>query len=187
LRRVPTIKSESPVAGGATALGPVARLQAVVLRFPTLSAFVLFLTLGALTKAAFWGRTPGFDAGQYLYVGGVILDGEPPYLDAANNKGPVLFLVFALIRLVAGTSTAPVWIAALVFAVLAALALAGYVSSYAGRWGGFLAGLIFAAIGAAPLRATSRWAASSSESRRWSARCGWRRVAGVRRRREPEG
>ncbi len=88
--------------------------------------------------------------GQYLYVGDVILDGGTPYVDAANNKGPALYLLSALIRLVAGTSPVAVRVVVLLLVVLAALALAAYVARYAGRATGFLAGALLAAITAAP-------------------------------------
>ena len=91
------------------------------------------------------------DTGQYLYVGETMLDGGTPYVDAANNKGPVTYLLFALIELVSGTH--PVARSArrcCVFAGLAALALAGYVAHYAGRAAGVVAGVTLALLAGAP-------------------------------------
>jgi hypothetical protein len=124
------------------------RLAAV--RYPGALALVAFMAVGALARAPFWHRPVGFDGGQYLYVGQVILDGGTPYTDAANNKGPALFLTFALIRLVAGTSTVAVRLIALLFVALAALALAAYIGKYLGRGPGVLAGVLLVVMTAAP-------------------------------------
>jgi hypothetical protein len=124
------------------------RVRAV--RYPGAFAFVLFAATGALARAAYWDQPVGYDAGQYLYIGDVVLDGDTPYVDAANNKGPALFLAFALVRLVSGTSPLVVRIVTLLLIALAALALAAYVAKYAGRAAGLLTGVLLAVLTAAP-------------------------------------
>ena len=44
------------------------------------------------------------DTGTYLYIGDLVLHGHMPYADGADNKGPLTFLLFAVIRLFSGTS-----------------------------------------------------------------------------------
>ena len=102
------------------------------------------------------------DEGVYLYVGHTIVSGGMPYTDAADNKGPVTFLLFAGIDLVAGESATVVRLVLVVFAALGALAVGMYVARFAGRRAGLVAGLIFAAL--APVLKgdqpnTERWGA----------------------------
>lgn len=115
-------------------------------RHPGWCGLPLLLLLTWLARPAAWRRPLGIDAGQYLYVGQAVLDGGMPYEDAANNKGPLLYLVFALIRLVAGHGTVLVNGAVAVFLALAALAVAGYVAAAAGRAAGALAGVLLAVL-----------------------------------------
>ena len=63
-----------------------------------------------------------------------------PYKDGADNKGPLTFLLFAVIRLVSGTSVVLVRLTLLLFVVAASLALAVLVAHYAGRCAGFCGG-----------------------------------------------
>jgi hypothetical protein len=129
--------------------------QAIALRarrlgaaHPAISGLLLFGFLTAICRPASY-RTPiGRDGGAYLYMGDVILHGGTPYLDAANNKGPMTFLLFAAIRFVSGTSVVAVRLTLLCFAALTALALAGYVGRLAGRNVGLLAGIAFALLSA---------------------------------------
>ena len=53
---------------------------------------------GARAARDRWRAPLNNDAGQYLYVGRTLLDGGTPYVDAANNKGPVTYGLFALHR-----------------------------------------------------------------------------------------
>jgi len=86
------------------------------------------------------------DEGVYLYVGHTIVSGGMPYTDAADNKGPVTFLLFAGIDLIAGQSATVVRLVLVVFAALGALGVAIYVAHFAGRRAGLVAGLVFAAL-----------------------------------------
>jgi hypothetical protein len=137
------------VPGWATAGQAVAaRGRRLAARHPGLSGLLLFGFITAVCRPASY-RTPiGRDGGAYLYMGDVILHGGTPYLDAANNKGPTTFLLFAAIRFVSGTSVVAVRLTLLCFAALAALALAGYVGRLAGRNVGLLAGIAFALLSA---------------------------------------
>ena len=86
------------------------------------------------------------DGGQFLYMGETIRDGGVPYVDAANNKGPVLYLLFALFDAIVGTSSAALRLTQIPFLAAAALGLAAYVARYAGRLAGGFAGVLFASI-----------------------------------------
>jgi hypothetical protein len=127
----------------------VSRLRRVIDRRPALSAYVLFALLAAVGRPASFNAPPNADLGQYMYVGGVVLDGGFPYVDAANNKGPANFLLFALVRLFAGQSPEVVRVLLVLAAALAALAVAGYVAHYAGHAAGLLAGVTMALLSSA--------------------------------------
>jgi hypothetical protein len=127
----------------------VSGLRASINRRPLLSAYLLFAALAAAGRPASWKAPPGGDLGQYMYAGGVVLDGGFPYVDAANNKGPANFLLFALLRLVCGRSPELVRVAFVLVTALAALAVAGYVAHYAGRAAGLLAGVTMALLSSA--------------------------------------
>jgi hypothetical protein len=94
-------------------------------RHPTLAALGLFTAIVVLARLATLRAPLGNDTGQYLYVGQTLLDGGTPYVDAANNKGPVTYLLFALVKLVGGTHVAVSRALLIAFAALAALAVAG--------------------------------------------------------------
>jgi hypothetical protein len=118
-------------------------------RHPALSGFFLFVAVAGVARPASY-RTPlGHDTGAYLYVGDVILHGGTPYVDAANNKGPLLLLLFAAIRFVGGTSVVGVRLSLLLFAALAALFLAAYVSRLTDRSTGLVAGVALAVLSGA--------------------------------------
>jgi hypothetical protein len=114
------------------------------------AAAVLLAGLAALTRASSWRKPLGTDTGQYLYVGDLILHGGTPYTDAVTNKGPMTYVLFALIRLAAGTSMTAVRLALLAFAVVAAVALGAYVAHFAGRAAGALAAVAFALFAGLP-------------------------------------
>jgi hypothetical protein len=137
------------VAAGRGLAGAAASVRALALRHPTLAALVFLALLTLASRPATIRMAIPEDAGSYLYVGQTILDGGTPYVDAADNKGPVTYLLFALIRLGSGTSAVAVRLTLLCFAVLAALALAAYVARFAGRVTGLVAGAAFAALGSA--------------------------------------
>jgi hypothetical protein len=111
------------------------------------------LTLAAATvlaRLSVWSRPLPADAGAYLYIGQVMLHGGVPYVDAIDNKGPVTYLLFMVVRAIAGTSGPAVSATLLVFALLAGLAVAGYAARLAGRAAGIAAALVFAFVGSAP-------------------------------------
>jgi hypothetical protein len=110
---------------------------------------LLFAAVATLSRVATLRVPLDRDTGQYLYVANEILHGGTPYVDAANNKGPVTFLLFAGIRAVSGHSVVAVRLTLIVFAALAALAVCLYVAQFAGRAAGVLAGIAFAALGSA--------------------------------------
>jgi len=118
----------------------------------SVTALVGFMVLVALAAACRPGsfQTPlSEDTGAYLYVGQALLDGQTPYVDAADNKGPLTYLLFALVRLLAGTSTSGVRLTLLPFVAMAALALGAYVQHHAGRAAGALAGAALAVLASA--------------------------------------
>jgi MFS family permease len=119
-------------------------VRAFALRHPALVSLLVYGVVVALLRPAAWS-TPLFeDPAQNLYVGDVIFDGGAPYADAANNKGPLTYLLFGLLGLITGTSNVVLQLAVVLVTPIAAMLVAGYVSRYAGRAVGFLAGLAFA-------------------------------------------
>jgi hypothetical protein len=118
-----------------------------------LAAFGAFTAIAALTRPESWHKPLASDTAQYLYVGHTIFHGGAPYVDAANNKGPVTFLLFGLIDAISGGHPAVVRAALVLFAGAAALALAAYVEHFAGRAAGLLAGVTLAILTAtAPMQ-----------------------------------
>jgi len=67
------------------------------------------------------------DTAQMLYGGEVVLHGGVPYVDAALNKGPLTYVIFAAIRLFSGRSEVAVRLTLALFAVAASLAMADYL------------------------------------------------------------
>src|SRR5918992_3155694 len=119
-------------------------LRAFALRHPLAVSLVLYGVVAALLRPATWS-TPLFeDPAQNLYVGQAIFDGGTPYVDAANNKGPLTFLLFGVLGALVGTSNALLKFTVVIVTAAAAALVASYVSRYAGRAIGFLAGLTFA-------------------------------------------
>lgn len=114
------------------------------------AAVALLAGLAAVTRISSWRKPLGTDSGQYLYIGDLVLHGDTPYVDAVNNKGPMTYLLFAVIRLGAGTSMTAVRLSLLVFAVVAALALGAYVARLATREAGVLAAIAFALFAGLP-------------------------------------
>lgn len=108
----------------------------------------MFAGVAAATRPATFNAPLEYDPPLYLYGGNLILHGHTPYVDMVATKGPGTYLLFALIRLVSGTSVVGVHLTLIPFAALAAAALAAYVGRFAGRAVGFLAGFIFAAFSA---------------------------------------
>jgi hypothetical protein len=111
---------------------------------PWLATTVFFAAVVAVTRPATFNAPLEYDPPLYLYGGNLILHGHTPYVDMVATKGPATYLLFALIRLVSGTSVVVVHLTLVLFAALAAAALAAYVANFAGRAAGFLAGLVFA-------------------------------------------
>ena len=115
-----------------------------VVASPWVGALVLFAAIAAVTRPATFNAPLEYDPPLYLYGGNLILHGHTPYVDMVATKGPATYLLFALIRLAAGTSVVVVHLTLVLFAALAAAALAAYVATFVGRAVGFLAGLVFA-------------------------------------------
>lgn len=90
----------------------------------------------------------GADTGSYLYVGGLLLHGGTPYLDALDNKGPVNYLWFGLVQLVAGQSSLGVRLCMVAVTGAAAVTVGAYARRLAGAASGAAAGLVFATVGA---------------------------------------
>lgn len=123
-----------------------ARIGGLLGAHSSAAALLLFLVLATASVAPTYTQPLGTDVGQYLYVGDVLLDGGTPYVDAANNKGPLTYVLFALISLVANRSPTVVHLSLVPFTVLTASALAAYVGRFAGRPTGVVAGATMAAL-----------------------------------------
>ena len=117
-------------------------------RHRALTGFAAFTLIAALTRPESWQKPLASDTGQYLYVGQAIFQGGAPYVDAANNKGPVTFLLFGAIDAISGGHPWIVRAALILFAGAAALAVAAYVQQFAGRSAGAMAGVTMAVLAA---------------------------------------
>jgi len=148
----PASRDERPGLYLGAALAPLRDLgrrgHALFERHPGPVGFVLLYALAWVSRPSSWSKPVGYDAGQYLYVAQTILDGGMPYTDAANNKGPLTYLVFAALNPLAEHSTVLFRFAITGFIALAALAVAGYVSRAAGRPAGAFAGVTLAVLSA---------------------------------------
>jgi len=115
-----------------------------------IAALLLFVVLALLTRL--WSlQTPlSEDAGAYLYVGDTIRDGGLPYVDAADNKGPLTYLLFGALDFLTGSSTTGLRLTLVLACALAALAVAARVALPAGRWAGLGAGVAMAVFGSTP-------------------------------------
>jgi hypothetical protein len=154
-RVVPTSAIATPGRDGRGVLGPIrigaseglhtlAGLKGLALRHPAVASVLLYGLVVALLRPATW-TTPLFeDPAQNLYVGQAIFDGGAPYVDAANTKGPLTYLLFGFLGVLVGTSNVLLKFTVVVVTAAAALLVASYVARYAGRAVGFLAGLAFA-------------------------------------------
>ena len=114
------------------------------------AALVLFAALALLARLWSLEMPLSEDAGAYLYVGDTIRDGGLPYVDAADNKGPLTYLLFGGLDLVTGSSTTGLRLTLVLACALAALAVAARVTLAAGRWAGLGAGVAMALFGSTP-------------------------------------
>ena len=111
------------------------------------AAFLLAIAVvAAVARASSYHVPLNRDTGQLLYGGDVILEGGTPYTDAALNKGPAAYLLFALVRAVSGRSEVVVRLTLLVTVIVAAIAIAACLRRVAGRDAGLLGGLLFAVL-----------------------------------------
>lgn len=66
---------------------------------------LLFICLPVIPITGFF---PSRDAGVFLYIGNSIIDGETPYRDLWDHKGPLIFWIYALgLKLGSGTIWGP--------------------------------------------------------------------------------
>jgi hypothetical protein len=114
-----------------------------------LAALLSFGLLAACSRLSSFAVPLSEDTGAYLYIGQVILDGGAPYADAADNKGPLTYLLFAAIDAVSGSSTATVRATLVLFTALAAVAVGAYVLRAGGRLAAGVAGAAMAILGSA--------------------------------------
>lgn len=117
---------------------------------PEAAAFVLFALLAL--AARWWSLEVPLseDAGAYLYVADTIRDGGLPYVDAADNKGPLTYLLFGALDIATGSSTTGLRLTLVVACALAALAVSARVRLAAGPWAGLAAGCVMAVLGSTP-------------------------------------
>jgi len=125
------------------------RLQRFATRLPGLASFLLFAVVIAATRPASFQKPIERDTGQLLYVGHLVAHGATPYADAALNKGPLAFLMFAVVDTVTFTKVVLVRIVLVLFAAVAAVGVATVVGRRGGRSAGLLAGLALALLAAA--------------------------------------
>ena len=112
--------------------------------FRALAALALFAVLALLARLWSLQVPLSEDAGAYLYVGDVIRDGGLPYVDAADNKGPLTYLLFGALDIVSGGSTTALRLTLVLACALTALAVAARVRRAAGDLAGLAAGAAMA-------------------------------------------
>jgi len=117
---------------------------------PEAAALALFAALALLARLWSLEMPLSEDTGAYLYVGDTIRDGGLPYVDAADNKGPLTYLLFAGLDLVTSSSTTGPRLTLVAACALAALAVAARVRLAAGSWAGLAAGAATAILGSTP-------------------------------------
>ena len=71
-------------------------------------------------------------------------------MDAADNKGPLTYLLFGALDIVAGSSTTGLRLTLVLACALTALAVAARVRRAAGDWAGLAAGAAMAILGSTP-------------------------------------
>ncbi|MEA2408446.1 MAG: hypothetical protein QOE69_2565 [Thermoleophilaceae bacterium] len=118
--------------------------------FRAVGALLLFAVLALLARLWSLQMPLSEDAGAYLYVADTIRDGGLPYVDAADNKGPLTYLLFGALDLVTGGSTTGLRLTLVLACALTALAVAARVRRAAGDWAGLAAGVAMALIGSTP-------------------------------------
>jgi hypothetical protein len=119
--------------------------------FRAVAALGLFAVLALLARLWSLQVPLSEDAGAYLYVADVIRDGGLPYVDAADNKGPLTYLLFGALDLVTGSSTTGLRLTLVLVCALTALAVAARVRRAAGDIAGLAAGAAMAILGSTPL------------------------------------
>jgi hypothetical protein len=118
--------------------------------FRAVAALVLFALLALFARLWSLQMPLSEDAGAYLYVADTIRDGGLPYVDAADNKGPLTYLLFGALDLVTGGSTTALRLTLVLACALTALAVAARVRRAAGDWPGLGAGVAMALLGSTP-------------------------------------
>ena len=89
------------------------------IQFFLVQALIILLVLIILASANPSLYYPGRDSGIFLYIGKSILDGNLPYLDTWENKGPLIFYINALGLLIGGGGRWGVWLVEFVFLFIA--------------------------------------------------------------------
>lgn len=86
-------------------------------------SFVLFLSVVLISPSNPFENLPGQDNGVFLYAGQQILQGDIPYRDFWDHKGPLVFYLNALGLALASGSRWGVWILELTFLFLTAVGI----------------------------------------------------------------
>jgi hypothetical protein len=118
--------------------------------FRAVAALALFAVLALLARLWSLQMPLSEDAGAYLYVADTIRDGGLPYVDAADNKGPLTYLLFGALDIVSGSSTTALRLTLVLACALTALAVAARVRRAAGDWAALAAGVAMAILGSTP-------------------------------------
>jgi hypothetical protein len=106
-----------------------------------------------LLGAAWWLRAPLHnlplerDEGAYATIGARWLAGEVPYRDVFDHKPPLLYLVYALARLLPGNSVHQIRVLATAYLLAGGLALLALGWRLYGRWAGLVALALYLAYG----------------------------------------
>jgi hypothetical protein len=118
--------------------------------FRPVAALAGFAALALLARLWSLEMPLSEDAAAYLYVGDTIRDGGLPYVDAADNKGPLTYLLFGALDAGTGGSTTALRLCLVLACALTALAVAARVGRAAGDWPALVAGAAMAILGSTP-------------------------------------
>lgn len=98
--------------------------------------FIIYLSAVLIVPSNPLDNLPGQDNGVFLYAGQQILQGDIPYLDFWDHKGPLIFYLNAIGLGLASGSRWGVWILELIFLFLTAIGIYQIVLS---KWSKFIA------------------------------------------------
>ena len=110
---------------------------------PGLVLIVAILGLAFILRMKFWGQPFEMDEGAHAYMGWGMLQGLVPYRDMYNGKPPGIYLIHALLFLVAEPTALNIKLFASIYTLGTTLAVYYVTRKIAGKKAGIAAALLF--------------------------------------------